>query len=98
MLLASWNELLLCLPQALHGLRFKPDVLGHPYLVRKLIQDQTSECRDAQQMLGLQTRPLREMLAANYKCDDMHRKLLARVRKVCVCGMYVAEIWLPRPV
>ena len=71
MLLAAWNEALLWLPpRALlpfHWLRFKPDVIGHPWLMRKLTQDQTSECKRAQAVLGLKPRPLREMLEENYR-------------------------------
>ena len=65
-LLAIWNEAMLRLPTLFHRLRFKPDVIGHPWLVRKLIQDQTAECKKAKEVLGLRPRPLSEMLAQNY--------------------------------
>ena len=70
MLLAAWNEALLWLPPRVlpfHWLRFKPDVIGHPWLMRKLTQDQTSECKQAQAVLGLKPRLLREMLEENYR-------------------------------
>lgn len=68
MLLARWNEALLSLPSVpFHALRFKPDAIGHPWLVGKLTQDQTAECARAKELLGLRPRPLAEMLAENYR-------------------------------
>jgi dihydroflavonol-4-reductase len=68
MLLARWNEVLLSLPSVpFHALRFKPDAIGHPWLVGKLTQDQTAECSEAKEVLGLRPRPLVEMLVENYR-------------------------------
>ena len=63
MLLARFNEWAL---GWLPALRVRPATIGHPWLMAKLTQDQTADASLARRVLGLEPRPLEEMLRANY--------------------------------
>jgi len=62
---SRWNEMLLD-KKFLRCLRIKPDVIGSPWLVCKITQDQSTQSVKAQEVLGYKPRPLAQILRRNY--------------------------------
>jgi len=62
--ISRWNEMLL--GSRLGCLRIKADVIGSPWLISKMTQDQSAQSAKAQDVLGYRPRPLAEILRRNY--------------------------------
>eukprot|EP00750_Incisomonas_marina_P021295 INCI4271.1.p1 GENE.INCI4271.1~~INCI4271.1.p1 ORF type:complete len:114 (-),score=11.87 INCI4271.1:98-439(-) len=64
--LSKWNEMLIRFPWPLHKLRVKPNVIGSPWLIRKIIQNQWTESKAAQRVLNYRPRSLASTLKRNF--------------------------------